>query len=87
MSFALVNGACCAIKFSSSPGTVNGRLYFSSLNIDSTGTKNVARYSFSAPNYDKYTYLYPSSTWLVVYADSKYHCVSASFAAYSDNAD
>lgn len=84
MSFSLVDGACCAIKFSSSPGSSNGKLYFSSLNINSTGTKNVSRYSFSAPYYGTYTYFYPSSTWFVVYANSTYHCVSASFAAYSD---
>ena len=83
VSFSLVDGACCAIKFSSTPGS-NGKLYFSSLNINSTGTKNVARYSFSPPYFGSWTYFYPSSTWFVVYANSNYHCVSASFAAYSD---
>ena len=84
VSFTLVAGAVCAIKFSVTGYSVAAALRSATLNINSTGAKSV--YSYSAGQSGGYVDSGPiSGTILVVYNGSAYQSITmVSYGDYSD---
>ena len=86
VSFSLVVGACCAIKFSSDPYDSN-KSY--TMNINSTGAKSISlnNYSFNT-YYSGGRYMNPASNYanIYIYTGSNYiHNAPRTYNDYGDD--
>ena len=86
VSFALVAGACCAVAFSNElePTWSSGSTKASTLNINSTGAKSLARYTTSSGGENEQ--VHPAKgAYLFVYTGSAYQFISVQLRNYTDD--
>lgn len=86
VSFSLVAGACCAVAFSNELeyNWTSNSTKASTLNINSTGAKSLARYYTSQGGESEQ--LYPAKgAYLFVYTGSAYQFISVQLRNYYDD--
>ena len=80
VSFSLVDGACCVVRFSNPAMHTDSRVINYTLNINSTGDKNmysiagkIDGFYISLPKQGPYLFLYSSSVYVVQTTTDSYN--------------
>ena len=86
VSFSLVAGACCLVKFTSTAiGTFSSSIAGGTLNINSTGAKSMKAITNTYAS-TRNINLYPTDRCIMVaYNNSVYSCISAVQYFYTDD--
>lgn len=89
VSFSLVAGACCVIKYNNDPtsgGTAGSgqQNNFGTMNINSTGAKTVKSSSNGLYSTNYYIY-HGNHTYLFVYDGTYYNAMTVYVRSYTDN--